>query len=102
MTPSPIQLIIVLVIVLLLFGAKKIPELAKGLGTGMREFKQGASGEIEDDKKNDAESKTDKDSANAPASDDSRDVRAEDDSSATGDTHSAEGTSETSKTEQRS
>ncbi len=102
MTPSPIQLIIVLVIVLLLFGAKKIPELAKGLGSGMREFRQGASGEIEEDKKNDAESKTDKESANAPASDDSRDARSEKDSSATGETQNAEGSSETSKTEQRS
>ena len=51
MAPSPMQLIIVLVIVLLLFGAKKIPELAKGLGTGMHEFRKGASGEIEDDGK---------------------------------------------------
>lgn len=33
------ELILVLIIVLLLFGAKKIPELAKGLGKGMREFK---------------------------------------------------------------
>lgn len=41
------ELIIVLTIVLLLFGAKKIPELAKGLGTGIREFKRGTSGEDE-------------------------------------------------------
>jgi len=39
---SPTHLIIVLVIVLLLFGAKRIPELAKGLGTGVREFKKAA------------------------------------------------------------
>jgi sec-independent protein translocase protein TatA len=32
-------MIIILIIVLLLFGAKKIPELAKGLGKGIREFK---------------------------------------------------------------
>lgn len=44
---SPSHLIIVLVIVVLLFGAKKIPELARGLGTGMREFRRGASGEVE-------------------------------------------------------
>jgi sec-independent protein translocase protein TatA len=44
---SPTHLIIVLVIVLLLFGAKRIPELAKGLGTGVREFKKGAEGEDE-------------------------------------------------------
>lgn len=39
------ELIILLVIVLLLFGAKRIPQLAKGLGTGMREFRKGVSGE---------------------------------------------------------
>ena len=44
---SPTDLIIVLVIVLLLFGTKRIPELAKGLGTGVREFKKGAEGEDE-------------------------------------------------------
>ena len=42
---SPTHLIIVLVIVLLLFGAKRVPELAKGLGLGLREFKKGAQGE---------------------------------------------------------
>ena len=42
---SPTHLIIVLVIVLLVFGAKRVPELAKGLGAGVREFKKGAQGE---------------------------------------------------------
>lgn len=41
------ELIILLVIILLLFGAKRIPELARGLGTGIREFKKGTSGEAE-------------------------------------------------------
>jgi sec-independent protein translocase protein TatA len=40
---SPSHLIIVLIIILLLFGAKRIPELAKGLGTGIKEFRQGLS-----------------------------------------------------------
>ena len=44
---SPTHLIIVLVVVLLLFGAKRIPELARGLGAGVREFKKGAEGEGE-------------------------------------------------------
>ena len=39
---SPTHLIIVLVVVLLFFGAKRVPELAKGLGAGMREFRKGA------------------------------------------------------------
>ncbi|CAA9486049.1 MAG: Twin-arginine translocation protein TatA [uncultured Rubrobacteraceae bacterium] len=46
---GPTELIIILTIVLLLFGAKKIPELAKGLGTGVREFKRGTSGAAEKD-----------------------------------------------------
>ena len=37
------HLLIVLVVVLLLFGAKRIPELAKGLGTGVRELREGFS-----------------------------------------------------------
>ncbi len=41
---GPTELIIILTIVLLLFGAKKIPELARGLGTGIREFKKGTQG----------------------------------------------------------
>jgi sec-independent protein translocase protein TatA len=40
---SPSHLILVLAIVLLLFGAKRIPELAKGLGTGIKEFRDGIS-----------------------------------------------------------
>jgi sec-independent protein translocase protein TatA len=37
--------LVILVVVLLLFGGKKIPELMKGLGTGVREFKDAAKGE---------------------------------------------------------
>lgn len=39
--PSGPELIIILVIVLLLFGGKKIPELMRGLGKGVKSFKQG-------------------------------------------------------------
>lgn len=48
------EIIIVLLIVLLFFGSKKIPELARGLGRGMREFKDATNGvqrEIEDSMK---------------------------------------------------
>lgn len=48
---GPWQIVIILVIVLLLFGGKKIPELMKGLGKGIKEFKDGLAGE--DDKKED-------------------------------------------------
>ncbi|MFN8326556.1 twin-arginine translocase TatA/TatE family subunit [Flavobacterium sp.] len=37
--------LVILVVVLLLFGGKKIPELMKGLGTGVKEFKDAAKGE---------------------------------------------------------
>jgi sec-independent protein translocase protein TatA len=40
---SPSHLIIVLAIILLLFGAKRIPELAKGLGAGIKELREGIS-----------------------------------------------------------
>ena len=40
MGPSVQQLLIVLLIVVVLFGAKKIPELAKGLGSGIKDFKK--------------------------------------------------------------
>jgi sec-independent protein translocase protein TatA len=43
------ELIIALVIILLLFGAKRIPELAKGLGSGVREFRKGTRGDHEVD-----------------------------------------------------
>ncbi len=59
---GPGELIIILVVVLLLFGAKRIPELAKGLGTGMKEFKKGASGEDEEiEGKKDKEKQDDED-----------------------------------------
>ncbi|GAB4406036.1 MAG: twin-arginine translocase TatA/TatE family subunit [Bacteroidia bacterium] len=37
------EILIILFVVLLLFGAKKIPELARGLGRGIREFKDASS-----------------------------------------------------------
>jgi len=36
------EILVILVIVVLLFGGKKIPELMKGLGTGIKEFKNAA------------------------------------------------------------
>ena len=37
---SPSELLIILVVVLILFGGKKLPELARGLGKGLKEFKK--------------------------------------------------------------
>lgn len=42
------EIIIIVVIILLLFGGKKIPELMKGLGKGVKSFKQGMN-EVEDE-----------------------------------------------------
>jgi len=41
------DLLIGLAIVLFFFGAKRLPEIAKSLGTSMKEFKKGVSGEVE-------------------------------------------------------
>lgn len=43
-------LVIILVLALLLFGGKKIPELMRGLGKGVSEFKKGKNGENEEKK----------------------------------------------------
>ncbi len=42
------EILVIMFIILLLFGAKKLPELARGLGQGMREFKK-ATTEIHDE-----------------------------------------------------
>ena len=44
---SPVDILVVLVIAALLFGGKKIPELAKGLGEGIKNFKGSIKGEEE-------------------------------------------------------
>lgn len=47
--PGGPELIIILLIIVLLFGARKIPDLMKGLGSGIREFKKAANGDTPDD-----------------------------------------------------
>ena len=47
---EPFTLLVILLVVVLLFGGKKIPELMKGLGSGIREFKKAAQGDEEDEK----------------------------------------------------
>ena len=42
------QIVLIVIVVLLLFGGKKIPELMKGLGKGVRSFKEGMNGEESD------------------------------------------------------
>ncbi|MDR2146961.1 MAG: twin-arginine translocase TatA/TatE family subunit [Tannerella sp.] len=47
---GPTEIIILALVVLLLFGGKKIPELMKGIGKGVKNFKEGVKG-IEDEVK---------------------------------------------------
>jgi sec-independent protein translocase protein TatA len=47
------ELLIILFIIFLLFGGKKIPELAKGLGQGIKSFKKALSGEEPENQKKD-------------------------------------------------
>jgi sec-independent protein translocase protein TatA len=44
------EIILIVVVILLLFGGKKIPELMRGLGRGMREFKESQKGDTPDQK----------------------------------------------------
>ena len=46
---GPLELAIVLVIALVIFGPKRLPDLGKSLGSGMREFKDSLSGKDDDD-----------------------------------------------------
>ena len=59
--PGGMEWVVIILLVLVFFGAKKIPELARGLGKGIREFKDATreikkdidkAGEIEEDSKN--------------------------------------------------
>lgn len=52
--PGPWQIILIVFVILLLFGGRKIPELMKGLGQGMKEFKKATK---EDKKAEDEEDK---------------------------------------------
>ena len=51
------EILIIALIVLLLFGAKKIPELMKGMGKGVKSFKDGLNGVDEPEIKEDKEKK---------------------------------------------
>tara|TARA_B100000029_G_scaffold516253_2_gene628025 strand:- start:20702 stop:20896 length:195 start_codon:yes stop_codon:yes gene_type:complete len=55
------ELIIILVIVMVLFGAKRLPELAKGLGQGITEFKKASNKDSGDEKQESSRANTSKD-----------------------------------------
>ncbi len=46
---GPMELIVVLIVALLIFGPKKLPELGRSLGSGMRSFKDSVSGSDRDE-----------------------------------------------------
>ncbi len=54
---GPTEYILIIAVVLLLFGGKKIPELMKGLGSGMNEFKKASKGDTNTEVKKDDEVK---------------------------------------------
>jgi sec-independent protein translocase protein TatA len=48
---SPMHILLILLVVVLLFGGRKIPELMKGIGQGMKEFKKASRLDDEPEKK---------------------------------------------------
>jgi sec-independent protein translocase protein TatA len=48
---GPLEIILVLLVVVLIFGGRKIPELMKGIGQGMKEFKKASKLDNEPEKK---------------------------------------------------
>ena len=50
-SPGPLEIILIVLIVVILFGGRKIPELMKGVGQGMKEFKKATKDEAVEDEK---------------------------------------------------
>ncbi|MBN2408658.1 MAG: twin-arginine translocase TatA/TatE family subunit [Candidatus Aminicenantes bacterium] len=55
---GPTELLLILLIIVIIFGARRLPELGKGLGEGIRNFKKGFGSKESEDKKGNAD-KTD-------------------------------------------
>ncbi len=45
--PGPLEVVVILLVILLLFGAKRLPEIGRALGEGIREFKKSLKDESE-------------------------------------------------------
>jgi sec-independent protein translocase protein TatA len=52
---GPTELLLILLIVIIIFGARRLPDLGKGLGEGIRNFKKGFGGKEPEEKKSDSE-----------------------------------------------
>ena len=63
---NPLHIAVLVVILLLVFGARRLPEIGRSLGSGMREFKDSITGNAKDDE---AESRPELTSATAPSPD---------------------------------
>jgi sec-independent protein translocase protein TatA len=50
-TPGPLEIAIILLIVLIIFGPKRLPDLGRSLGSGLRNFKDSITGKDEDEKR---------------------------------------------------
>lgn len=48
---GPLEIVVVLIVVLIVFGPKRLPELGRSLGRGIREFRGSVTGEHDDDEK---------------------------------------------------
>lgn len=55
--PGGMEFLIILAIIIILFGARKIPDLAKGISTAIKEFKKGIKGDEKKEIKNNSDSK---------------------------------------------
>jgi sec-independent protein translocase protein TatA len=64
---GPFEIIIVLVIALIVFGPKRLPELGNSLGKGIREFKESVTGEKDDDADDDVKAISASQATTAPA-----------------------------------
>jgi sec-independent protein translocase protein TatA len=50
-TPGPLEIAIILLIVLIIFGPKRLPDLGRSLGSGLRNFKDSITGKDDDEKR---------------------------------------------------
>ncbi|MEA3442968.1 MAG: twin-arginine translocase TatA/TatE family subunit [Chloroflexota bacterium] len=48
--PGPWEIILILVVVLIIFGAGKLPQVFRSAGQGIREFRKASQGEVDEDK----------------------------------------------------
>jgi len=48
---SPVHVLVVVAVVLMVFGPKRLPDLGKSIGTGLRGFKESLDGRVEDEPK---------------------------------------------------